>query len=169
MCQITAAFRYINAFADWTSVAMIAVGRCITLIKPELGQKLFSGLYGKMCIAMIWIYACLLMVPIYIPSLELDSIGYNCHIGKCDFIPNNHGNFPYQIYVYGIGFSIPCVMTTMSYIIIYWYIRSTNKYLKENGHINIKKIVTQVHSCYDPFAYFSRFHFRRKYGHNNQT
>ena len=169
MCQIWAAFRYINAFADWTSVAMIAVGRCITLIKPELGQKLFSGLYGKMCIAMIWIYACLLMVPIYIPSLELDSIGYNCHIGKCDFIPNNHGNFPYQIYVYGIGFSIPCVMTTMSYIIIYWYIRSTNKYLKENGHINIKKIVTQVRSCYDPFVYFSKFHFRRKYGHNNGT
>ena len=143
MCQITAAFRFINAFADWMSVAMIAVSRCITLIKPELGQKLFSGLYGKMFIAMIWIYACLLIVPIYIPNLELDSFGYNCHVGKCDFIPNNHGNFPYLIYVYGIGFSIPCIMTTMSYIIIYWYIRSTNKYLKEVGHVNIKKIVTK--------------------------
>ena len=50
LCNITTAFRYINAFADWMSVAMIAVSRCLTLTKPELGQKLFSGNYGKLII-----------------------------------------------------------------------------------------------------------------------
>ena len=144
LCNITTAFRYINAFADWMSVAMIAVSRCLTLTKPELGQKLFSGRYGKIIIGMIWVYASILIVPMYVPAFELGSFGYNCRVGKCDFIPGSNGQKNlYQIYAYGIGFSIPCIMTTVSYIIISWYIGSTNKYLKEVGHSNIKKIITK--------------------------
>ena len=143
MCQITAAFRFINAFADWMSVAMIAVSRCVNLTKPELGQKLFSGSCGKMFIALIWIYACLLVVPIFISSLELGSFGYNCRMGKCDLIPNHQGNITYQIYVFGLGFCIPSIMTILSYIVICWYVGSKNKYLKKAGHANIKKIISK--------------------------
>ena len=35
---LTTAFRYINAFADWMCVSMIAVSRCISLSKPDLGN-----------------------------------------------------------------------------------------------------------------------------------
>ena len=38
LCQISTAFRYVNAFADWMSVAMIAVSRCLTLTRPTLGD-----------------------------------------------------------------------------------------------------------------------------------
>ena len=125
------------------SVAMIAVSRCLTLTKPELGQKLFSGFYGKLVIVLIWIYANILMVPMYMPSLELESFGYNCRVGKCDFIPSKNGHNGLQVYLYAIGFSVPCIMTSLSYIMICWYVRSTNKYLKEVGHGNIRKIITK--------------------------
>ena len=48
LCYITTAFRYINAFADWMSVSMIAVSRCISLSKPALGERLFAGKVTKM-------------------------------------------------------------------------------------------------------------------------
>lgn len=65
VCYLTTAFRYINAFADWMCVAMIAVSRCITMAKPDLGERLFSGRSGKLVILLVWIYANMLMLPIY--------------------------------------------------------------------------------------------------------
>ena len=65
LCYITTAFRYINAFADWMSVAMIAVSRCVSLTRPELGEKIFGGRNGKLIILAIWVYANLLILPIY--------------------------------------------------------------------------------------------------------
>ena len=93
---------------------------------------------------MIWVYASILIVPMYVPAFKLGSFGYNCCVGKCDFIPYENGKNLYQIYAYGVGFSIPCIMTTLSYILISLYIGSTNKYLKKVGHSNIKKIITKV-------------------------
>ena len=63
--SFTSAFRYINAFADWMCVALIAVSRCISLSKPDLGEKMFAGRNGKVIILLVWIYANLLMVPMY--------------------------------------------------------------------------------------------------------
>ena len=65
LCYITTAFRYVNAFADWMSVAMIAVSRCISLTRPELAEKLFGGRKGKLIILAIWVYANCLILPIY--------------------------------------------------------------------------------------------------------
>ena len=65
LCFITTAFRYINAFADWMCVSMIAVSRCITLSKPDLAEKLFGRRNGKLIILLVWIYANLLILPIY--------------------------------------------------------------------------------------------------------
>ena len=65
LCYVTTAFRYVNAFADWMSVAMIAVSRCISLTRPELAEKLFGGCKGKLIILAIWVYANLLILPIY--------------------------------------------------------------------------------------------------------
>ena len=65
LCFVTSAFRYVNAFADWMSLGMIALSRCVSLTKPDLGERLFSGRNGKLIILMVWIYANLLVVPVY--------------------------------------------------------------------------------------------------------
>ena len=46
-------------------MALIAVSRCISLSKPDLGEKMFAGRNGKVIILLVWIYANLLMVPMY--------------------------------------------------------------------------------------------------------
>ena len=45
---------------------MIAVSRCISLTKPDLGEKLFSGRNGKLIILSVWIYANILVIPFYL-------------------------------------------------------------------------------------------------------
>ena len=45
---------------------MIAVSRCISLTKPDLGDKLFSGRNGKLIILSVWIYANILVIPFYL-------------------------------------------------------------------------------------------------------
>ena len=67
-CIFIAAFKIINVLAEALSLGMIAVSKCIGLLKPELARNLFSGLPGKLFIAMIWIYGHLFMMPIYFPK-----------------------------------------------------------------------------------------------------
>ena len=55
-------------------------------------------------------------------------------IGKCDFMHINGSNtYPRQI-LYGIGFTVPCIATTFSYLVIWYYMWSNHKYLKTVGH-----------------------------------
>ena len=64
----------------------------------------------------------------------IGDFGYNCLIGKCDFMHINGSNtYPRQI-LYGIGFAVPCFATTFSYLVIWFYMWSNNKYLKTVGH-----------------------------------
>lgn len=62
-CVVSAAIRYVNAFADWLSLGFIALSRCVSLIKPALGEKIFAGKSGFSIIAGIWIYAVALILP----------------------------------------------------------------------------------------------------------
>jgi len=64
-CQANAAFRYINAWASFMSVAMIAVSRCATLTSPSLGKKILSGWRGLFFVILVWVYANALLLPIY--------------------------------------------------------------------------------------------------------
>ena len=57
LCKIIGIFDYITAGTEFLSVAMVALSKCINLIKPKFGQKIFSGVSGKIIISMIWILA----------------------------------------------------------------------------------------------------------------
>ncbi len=88
LCKASTGIRYITAFADWMSLGMVAVSRCLCLTKPDLSHKIFSGMNGKLVIISIWIYANVLVAPMYFQkTLQMGTFGYNCKIGKCDFVP----------------------------------------------------------------------------------
>ena len=57
LCIFVAAFRYITIYAEWMIVSMIAVNKCVHLIRPKLGYKIFSGLSGHLIVASIWLIA----------------------------------------------------------------------------------------------------------------
>ena len=46
---------------------------------------------------------------------------------------NGSNTYPRQI-LYGIGFTVPCIATTFSYLVIWYYMWSNHKYLKTVGH-----------------------------------
>ncbi len=52
----------------------------------------------------------------------MGTFGYNCRLGKCDFVATEDTNAP-QVLFYGIGFTLPCLLTTVSYICIWAYVR----------------------------------------------
>ena len=55
---------------------------------------------------------------------------------------NGSNTYPRQV-LYGIGFTVPCVATTLSYLIIWYYMWSNHRYLKIVGHSDLKKIITK--------------------------
>ncbi len=64
----------------------------------------------------------------------MGTFGYNCLLGKCDLIPIdvNKNLYP-TVFVYGIGFGLPCFLTVVSYSVICWYVWSSGSYLKGTG------------------------------------
>ena len=62
-CIFFGFIRYIIAFADWMSLAFIAISRCLGLIKPKIAEKCLSGGNGFLIICGIWIYALILVLP----------------------------------------------------------------------------------------------------------
>eukprot|EP00093_Oithona_nana_P013147 13147.XXX_212914_213954_1 [CDS] Oithona nana genome sequencing. len=55
---------------------------------------------------------------------------------------NGSNTYPRQI-LYGIGFAVPCFATTFSYLVIWFYMWSNNKYLKTVGHSDLKEMITK--------------------------
>ena len=65
VCKFIAIFDYITAGTEFLSVAMVALSKCINLIKPKLGERLFSDVAGKVCIGFIWIIAWIYNIIMY--------------------------------------------------------------------------------------------------------
>ena len=104
-----------------------------------------------MLILAVWTYSNLLLLPIYsgvrinIGHVIIDceksvafqsrgTFGFNCLIGKCDFVPGSSEDLAYlREVMYGIGFTLPCVLCTISYSVIWGYVWSAGRYLKKSG------------------------------------
>ena len=65
LCYANAVFRYINAFSDWVSVGLIAVSRCICLLKPNWAERYLTKTNSVLVCILIWIYASFILVPLY--------------------------------------------------------------------------------------------------------
>ena len=63
----------------------------------------------------------------------LGTFGYNCAQGKCDLLPAVGQLVNPQAIFFGIGFSIPCLMVTMSYFLIWQYALESSSRLKRLG------------------------------------
>ena len=67
MCIATSSFREITAYADWMSVGIIAVSRCLSLKNISIIEQ-----NGKFFVSMIWIYSIgLRIIPMFINVSDL--------------------------------------------------------------------------------------------------
>ena len=79
LCYATAVFRYINAFGDWVSVGIIAVSRCVCLLKPGFCGRYLTKENSCIICLLIWAYAAMIMIPLFTGVRHLKSIpNYVC-------------------------------------------------------------------------------------------
>ena len=65
LCYANAVFRYINAFGDWVSVGIIAVSRCVCLLKPGFCGRYLTKENSCIICLMVWAYAAMLLIPLF--------------------------------------------------------------------------------------------------------
>ena len=97
-----------------------------------------NKIYVFLFLLSTWVFQALVMLPIFIqPSIE---IGYNCLMGKCNYVPT--GLDPAEglefvgepVFVglpYLAAFLTPCMITIISYVIIWTHIRKVKKDVEE--------------------------------------
>ena len=72
-CILAGIFKYGTMTAEWMSVALIAFSKCVNLIQPKIGKKLFTGRNGYIFIVSFWICTFLwYIIPVYV--MQVDTI-----------------------------------------------------------------------------------------------
>ncbi|XP_059083231.1 protein trapped in endoderm-1-like [Tigriopus californicus] len=140
-CRIFAVFRYVNAFGEWMSLAVIALSRCVGLIR---NQRCFSWKQGFVIIIAIWFYAFLMILPAV--TEHFGKFGYNCMVGKCDFISQVDEAIEPHVFFYAIGFGIPCFVILISYCVIWCYAKNSAKYLRKTSEENRRNVLQREYN-----------------------
>ena len=63
LCGISSAFIHMTAYADWISLGLIALSRCLNLTKPNAWNKFCNTRNIFIVLLSVWIYAFLLILP----------------------------------------------------------------------------------------------------------
>ena len=61
LCLFFGSLLVVITYAEWMFLAIIALKKCVHLIKPRLGDLIFSGVTGSIILVLIWIYALLVV------------------------------------------------------------------------------------------------------------
>ena len=71
-CILSGIFKYGIMTAEWMSVALIALTKCINLIFPKIGKLFFSGWNGLVFLMFFWIFTFLWYItPVYFIQVSL--------------------------------------------------------------------------------------------------
>ena len=62
-CKISATLRYINLFANYMSVAMIATSRCVMVTKPKYFTNFLQKKNRVFILSCTWLYGLILVLP----------------------------------------------------------------------------------------------------------
>ena len=133
---------------DWLLVAVVAMTRAMMVKAPSKWNDFCNNkIYVFLFLISTWIFQLLVMLPIFLqPSID---IGYNCLMGKCNYVPT--GKDPLKVFVGFVGqpvfvglpylaaFLLPCIITVVSYVIIWLKIRKVKRNLKNMRRENTKE------------------------------
>ena len=71
-CILSGIFKYSIMTAEWMSVALIALTKCINLIFPKIGKLFFSGWNCLAFLMFFWIFTFLWYItPVYLIEVSL--------------------------------------------------------------------------------------------------
>ena len=78
LCGVSSAFIHMNAYADWISLGLIALSRCLGLTKPSAWKTFCKNRNLLLVFVSIWVYSFALILPTIIAV-------------RCTFLKNMFG------------------------------------------------------------------------------
>ena len=143
-CTIMFVMTILSYTNDWLLVSIVAMTRVIALKYPDKWENFCDNkIWVFSFMLSTWIFQALLMLPIFLQT-SID-IGYNCLMGKCNYIPT--GQEPIASLAGYVGkpqfighpfipaFLIPCLITIASYVLMWMHMNKVQKDMREFGNI----------------------------------
>ncbi|XP_003707502.2 trapped in endoderm 1 [Megachile rotundata] len=137
LCKIFPLFFYGNVAVSLLSMVAITINRYILISRSEMYAQLYTTQRIILMLIAIWTLSFSLLLPPLLGfwgTLGLEPTTFSCTILK------KNGTSPKK-FLFALGFIVPCVVISVSYLCIYWRVRKSRQNLKTHAGISRKKSV----------------------------
>ncbi|XP_076059219.1 uncharacterized protein LOC143035903 [Oratosquilla oratoria] len=122
-CRGAAIFRYLNAFVEWNTLALLAVERCVDLRRSHR-SRLFRPKTTLLLLLLVWVVSIILLLP----AIIHDGFDHDKHTYKCDMMTKWCRFFFYTLETF-----LPCLLMTWGCISIVDQIYRNKQLLASTG------------------------------------
>ncbi|KAK2583806.1 hypothetical protein KPH14_009705 [Odynerus spinipes] len=126
LCQIFPFFFYGNVAVSLLSMVAITINRYVLISRSDIYAVIYTTRGIALMLIAIWTLSFSLLIPPLIGiwgTLGLDPTTFSCTILK------KNGSSPKKV-LFVLGFIVPCVVISVSYLCIYWRVRRSRKNLE---------------------------------------
>ncbi|XP_076222908.1 trapped in endoderm 1 isoform X2 [Nomia melanderi] len=133
LCKIFPLFFYGNVAVSLLSMVAITINRYILISRSDVYSQLYTTQRIIIMLVIIWTLSFSLLLPPLLGfwgTLGLEPTTFSCTILK------KNGTSPKK-FLFVLGFIVPCVVISVSYLCIYWRVRKSRKNLE--AHIGMSR------------------------------
>ena len=159
LCSLTGFITYVCTGVSLYTLGAIAVNRLILIVNPRLYHRVFTPWKVAMMVVFTW------LIPIAAGTgakgIETGiSYGYSASAFACGVVSILENRNIYSLYVTLVGFPIPFLMITISYIWIYVHLKKHFKQRRRSIHLSssMHNIVVSSNSQLDSHTHHSPSH-----------
>ncbi|XP_078052264.1 trapped in endoderm 1 [Augochlora pura] len=135
LCKIFPLLFYGNVAVSLLSMVAITINRYILISRPDVYAQLYTTKRIIIMLIAIWTVSFSLLLPPLLGvwgQMGLDTATFSCTILKKD------GNSPKK-FLFAMAFIVPCIVISVSYLCIYWRVRTSRKNLEAHSGISRRK------------------------------
>ncbi|XP_023326208.1 protein trapped in endoderm-1 isoform X2 [Eurytemora carolleeae] len=127
VCHNTALFRNLNAFAEFSTIAVIGLLRLKGLVTEQLTSSprrdsLMTPCKMVLFCCLTWLLSFINISPTLFevndPNLDFGKFGYN-DVGICNVAPGTSTKRSMAGFAFSVGFLVPCLLINISYITLF--------------------------------------------------
>ncbi|XP_011643953.1 protein trapped in endoderm-1 [Pogonomyrmex barbatus] len=129
LCKIFPLFFYGNVAVSLLSMVAITINRYILISQSDIYNQLYTSRGITVMLITIWTLSFLMLLPPLLGvwgTLGLDPATFSCTILR------KNGSSPKK-FLFVLGFIVPCVVISVSYLCIYWRVRKSRKNLEAHA------------------------------------
>ncbi|XP_076619287.1 trapped in endoderm 1 [Colletes latitarsis] len=135
LCKIFPLFFYGNVAVSLLSMVAITINRYILISRSEIYAQLYTTRRIILMLIAIWTLSFSILLPPLLGfwgTLGLEPSTFSCTILK------KNGASPKK-FLFVLGFIVPCVVISVSYLCIYWRVRTSRKNLEAHAGVLRRK------------------------------